>query len=174
MPTLAGSVGSVGLWASWLRILLSSSKNSKKTLDSYCLGLLFDLLSKLFTLTIRTITRERKPLRCICSLKPPTDMKRLLRQRRTRVGSGRATCPCAARTLLYMLINHQSRALCTPPAHRSFATLMLISLSVQSTMKRLDQCSLHPLVKHPENKDVDPRPGSNPGSQRRRRWEAEL
>ncbi len=32
----SGSVGSVCFWASWIRILLSSSKNSKKNLDSYC------------------------------------------------------------------------------------------------------------------------------------------
>jgi hypothetical protein len=31
-----GSVGSVCFWASWIRIILSSSKNSKKNLDSYC------------------------------------------------------------------------------------------------------------------------------------------
>ncbi len=32
----SGSVGSICFWASWIRILLSSSKNSKKNIDSFC------------------------------------------------------------------------------------------------------------------------------------------
>jgi hypothetical protein len=32
----SGSVGSVCFWTSWIRILLSSSKNCKKNFDSYC------------------------------------------------------------------------------------------------------------------------------------------
>jgi hypothetical protein len=40
-----GSVGSVCFWVSWIRIrsLLSSCKNSKKNLDSYCFVTLFYL-----------------------------------------------------------------------------------------------------------------------------------
>ncbi len=32
----SGSVGSICFWASWIRILLSSSKKSKRNLNSYC------------------------------------------------------------------------------------------------------------------------------------------
>ncbi len=37
--------GSACFWASWIQILLSSCKNSKKTLDSYYFVTLFDFLS---------------------------------------------------------------------------------------------------------------------------------
>ncbi len=38
----SGSVGSVCFRASWIRILLSSCKNNKKNLDSYCFVTLFE------------------------------------------------------------------------------------------------------------------------------------
>jgi hypothetical protein len=39
----SGSTGSTCFWASWIRILPSPSKNSKKKLDSYCFGTSFSL-----------------------------------------------------------------------------------------------------------------------------------
>jgi hypothetical protein len=37
------STGSTCFWASWIRIILSSSNNSKKNLDSYCFVTSFGL-----------------------------------------------------------------------------------------------------------------------------------
>jgi hypothetical protein len=46
----------------------------------------------------------------------------------------------------------------SPPVHLSFAAPLVILCPVYSTVKRLDQNNLYPLVKHPEKQNFAPAP----------------
>ncbi len=60
----SGSVGSVCFWISWIwiQIFLSSSKNSKKNLDSYCFVTFFDFLSSKNDVNVPSESNKLKKL----------------------------------------------------------------------------------------------------------------
>ncbi len=56
----SGSVGSICFWASWIRILQSQSRNSKKTLIPTVLWLLFDFLSLKNDVNVPSESKKQK------------------------------------------------------------------------------------------------------------------
>jgi hypothetical protein len=58
----SGSTGSTCFWASQIRILLSSCKNSKKNLDSYYFVTLFDFLSLKNDVNVASKRKKQKKL----------------------------------------------------------------------------------------------------------------